>query len=153
MFGLPQSGHGKIMRVSFVSTRVDFVVMKLPPIWRYKCEVVAAKCMTTAANLFCLLSLLSPLLLLPTYLPSFPLHPPPHPPQGREAWDVWCHSPVWILRAVIWFPFSCLSSLVVLPSPVAFSVLCYFSPNDTFTWFKKSKKIPALNTSNIFHQR
>ena len=40
----------------------------------------------------------------------------------REAGDVWCLLPVWNLRAVIWFHFT-ISSLVLLPTPVALSVL------------------------------
>ena len=39
----------------------------------------------------------------------------------REAGDVWCLPPVWNLRAVILFHFT-ISSLVLLPSPIAFSV-------------------------------
>ena len=42
----------------------------------------------------------------------------------REAGDVWCLSPVWNLRAVIWFHFA-TSSLVLLPTPVALSVLSF----------------------------
>ena len=44
----------------------------------------------------------------------------------REARDVWCLPPVWNLRAVIWFHFA-ISSLVLLLSPVALSVLSFFS--------------------------
>ena len=44
----------------------------------------------------------------------------------REAGDVWCPPPlVWNLRAVIWFHFT-ISSLVLLPSPITFSVLSFF---------------------------
>ena len=35
----------------------------------------------------------------------------------REAGIVWCLTPVWNLRAVIWFPFP-ISSLLLLPTPV-----------------------------------
>ena len=42
----------------------------------------------------------------------------------REAGDVWCLPPVWNLTAVIWFHFA-ISSLVLLPSPVTFSVLLF----------------------------
>ena len=39
----------------------------------------------------------------------------------REAGNVWRLPPVWNLRAVIWFHFA-ISSLVLLPSPIIFSV-------------------------------
>ena len=62
---------------------------------------------------------LSPLSLLPC-LHFVALSPLPQ----REAGDVWCLPPVWNLRAVIWFHFA-ISSLVLLPSPVTFSVLSF----------------------------
>ena len=42
----------------------------------------------------------------------------------REARDLWCCSPVWNLRAVIWFLFP-ISSLVLLHSPLAV-LSCHF---------------------------
>ena len=42
----------------------------------------------------------------------------------REAGDVWCLSPIWNLRAVIWSHFATVS-LVLLSSPVTFSVLSF----------------------------
>ena len=48
----------------------------------------------------------------------------PSPRHQKEAGDVWCLRPVWNLRAVIWFHFA-ISSLVLLPSPVTFSVLSF----------------------------
>ena len=43
----------------------------------------------------------------------------------KEGRDAWCLSPVWNLRAIVWFH-SSLSSLVCLPTPVALSVLSFF---------------------------
>ena len=50
--------------------------------------------------------------------------PPSIHPEGRPG-DVRCLSPVWNLRAVIWFPFP-ISSLAFLPCPLALSVLSFF---------------------------
>ena len=57
----------------------------------------------------------------------------------REAGNVWCPSPVWSLRAVIWFPFPIFSSFF-LPSPLAFSA------NGPFSWlfFQKTLKYFSL---------
>ena len=63
---------------------------------------------------------------------------------SREAGDVGCHSPVWNLRAVIWFPFL-ISSLVFLPTPLALSVssfVCWWSI--LLTFFKKILKYFSL---------
>ena len=44
----------------------------------------------------------------------------------REAGDVWCHSPVWNFRAVIWFPFLIALFSFFLPRLLALSVLQFF---------------------------
>ena len=51
----------------------------------------------------------------------------------REAGDICCLLPVWNLRAVIWFYFT-ISSLVLLSSPIALSVLSFFLPAGPFSW-------------------
>ena len=56
-----------------------------------------------------------------------------HPPPRTEAWNVWCLPPVWNLRTVIWFHVT-ISVLVLLPSPVTLSALCFFLPAGPFSW-------------------
>ena len=52
----------------------------------------------------------------------------------REAGDFWCLRPVWNLRAFSLIPlFYIYSSFVLLPSPVALSVL-FFSALGPFSW-------------------
>ena len=46
--------------------------------------------------------------------------------------DVWCLRPAWHLRTVIWFHFT-MSSFVLLPAPIALSVLSSFLPTGPFS--------------------
>ena len=59
--------------------------------------------------------------------------------------DVWCLCPVSNLGAVIWFHFT-ISSLVLLPTPIALSVLYFFLSRSPFFWLFSYRKF-----FNIFH--
>ena len=66
------------------------------------------------------------LLFLVSYVRDLTLKPAGHCPERKTGGTAGAVHPVWNLRAVIWFPFP-ISCLVFLPSPLALSVLSFFS--------------------------